>query len=120
MNRLKFVYILILMVTHELAYSMTNRGDLVSTTENVNQLLIVAAQLLVVSLFMLGVGFIMISMTKYKKHKKMPTFIPLQTVVLMFLGGVVLIGLCVIYYYTGEDILGPDYLSILSQSNEQL
>ena len=47
----------------------------------------------------------------------MPTFVPLQTVVLMFLGGALMIGVGVIYIYTGEDVLGPDYLSMLTPAS---
>lgn len=110
---LPFIFLLI----HTIAFARSGESDLISTSANVNQLLVIVAQLLVLALFILGFGFIMISFSKYKKHKKMPTFVPLQTVVLMFLGGALMIGVGVIYIYTGEDVLGPDYLSMLTPAS---
>ena len=95
-------------------------GDLIEASGNVNEILVIAVQLLVLSMFILGFGFVVISFAKFKKHRKMPTFVPLQTVVLMFVGGVIMIILGVVYIYTGEHVFGPDYLSILEPGDGTL
>ena len=123
MNKLKNYLYFLLLVLHINAFAQYATGtgdDLTAASENVNKLLVIAVQLLVIGLFALGFGFICVSFTKYKKHKKLPTFVPLQTVVLMFLGGVIFIILGIVYIYTGREIFGPDYMSLLNPGEQKI
>ena len=95
-------------------------GDLTEATEHINALFVIMAQLLVFSLFVLGVIFILLSIAKYKKRKKMPTFIPFQTIVIMLLGGIFLLMVGVLYFYVGDKAFGPNYLSLFAPADDRL
>lgn len=120
----RYFYVLMLSLYSLVALAEEQVGDatpdITQASENVNSILIVVTQLFVLGIFILGVGFILISIHKYKQHRKSPMFMPLPTVLAMFFGGFFMIMVGVLYFYTGERVFGPDYLSILDPGEADL
>lgn len=95
-------------------------ADLIETSAGANSVLVILMQLIIFSCAVIGFFLFVSSFYKYKKRKKSPTFISMQSVVVMFLGGLVLMLLGLLYYITGEFIFGPDYLSLFEPPDEEL